>query len=205
MWLIVSSLAPHNLHLQFCCVWLIFVFNLIGFYGNVLCCYQKRISFSQGFPFVAMSRFYLVGRIFFAILEDFVLYCLTQSQYFFSLPFFFSFFLYVLIYHFHLYFQTFCVFFLILSSQYIFGCFPFLCTFAFCRSFFICLSSLIFHPGLVFSDSLEKYRFYHKLVSLLHKFTCLVQWCCMLFYLVIIYGTFRFLPSLFSILVLDGW
>ena len=39
MWLIFSSLSPHNLHLLFCCV--LSILALIW-----LCCYQKRFSFS---------------------------------------------------------------------------------------------------------------------------------------------------------------
>ena len=37
MWLIVSSLSPHRLHLQFCCV--LSRFDMFGSYGVVLCCY----------------------------------------------------------------------------------------------------------------------------------------------------------------------
>ena len=37
MWLMVSSLSPHNLHLLFCCVYP--RFDMIGFYGAVSCCH----------------------------------------------------------------------------------------------------------------------------------------------------------------------
>ena len=42
MWLMVSSLSPHNLHLLFCCVLSILAF---GSYGVVLCCYWERFFF----------------------------------------------------------------------------------------------------------------------------------------------------------------
>ena len=39
MWLIVSSLSPHSLHLLFCCVLSILALIYIRSYGVVLCCY----------------------------------------------------------------------------------------------------------------------------------------------------------------------
>ena len=39
MWLMVSSLSPHSLHLLFCCVLSIFRLGMIGSYGAVLCCH----------------------------------------------------------------------------------------------------------------------------------------------------------------------
>ena len=39
MWLIVSSLSQHNLHLLFC------HFDMVGPYGVVMWCYWKRFSF----------------------------------------------------------------------------------------------------------------------------------------------------------------
>ena len=72
VWLIASSLSSYNLHLLFCWVLSTFPFNIVGPYGDILYCYQKRfslspppsLSLSQGFPFLTMSksscvRFYL--------------------------------------------------------------------------------------------------------------------------------------------------
>ena len=57
MWLIVSSLSLHNLHLLFCCVLSILVLHRL--YGIVLCYYQKRFSFSLKVSlFLAMSKFF---------------------------------------------------------------------------------------------------------------------------------------------------
>ena len=80
-----------------------------------------------------------------------------------------------------------CVF----SSFSIFSC---------CCSFFSCPSCLISYPGLIFfySDSLGKHWFYHRLVSLPYKRRRLVQWCCLLGYLLIYCLILGFLPSLFS-------
>ena len=40
-----SSLSPHNLHLRFCCL-IYFCFNIVRPHGIVLCCSEKRFSFS---------------------------------------------------------------------------------------------------------------------------------------------------------------
>ena len=44
MWLMLSSLSPHNLHLLFCCV--LSILALIWLVVIVLCCYQEKFSFS---------------------------------------------------------------------------------------------------------------------------------------------------------------
>ena len=46
MWLIVSSLSPHNLHLLFCWRLVYSCFDIVSPYGVVLCYYQKRFTFS---------------------------------------------------------------------------------------------------------------------------------------------------------------
>ena len=51
MWLLLSSLSLHNLHLLFCCVYS--CSDMIGFYGVVLCFYQERFRF---FLKVSLSR-----------------------------------------------------------------------------------------------------------------------------------------------------
>ena len=51
MWLIVSSLSLHNLHLLFCCL-IYSRFDIISPYGVVLCCCQRRVSFLR-FPFLS--------------------------------------------------------------------------------------------------------------------------------------------------------
>ena len=45
MWLMVSSLSPHNQHLLFCCS-VYSCFDMIGSYSIVLSCHQERFSFS---------------------------------------------------------------------------------------------------------------------------------------------------------------
>ena len=61
MWLILSSLSPHNLHLLFCCVLsiLIFTWSLWRFFFCFvfLCCYQKRFNFSR-FSFLCHVQIY---------------------------------------------------------------------------------------------------------------------------------------------------
>ena len=62
------------------------------------------------------------------------------------------------------------------SSQDIHLCFSFLSTFAGCRSFYTCFSSQISPSCFVFcSSSFREHRYYHCLVSLLHKLASLVQ------------------------------
>ena len=46
MWLMVSSLSPHNLHLLFCRVLSILTLILLVAYGVVLCSYLERFCFS---------------------------------------------------------------------------------------------------------------------------------------------------------------
>ena len=77
--------------------------------------------------------------------------------------------------------------FFVFSFKQISACFSFLITFDRCRSFFTCSSNRTWHPGLYFSSGyFGEHRFYHRLISLLHKLTCLIQWWCPLGYLVII-------------------
>ena len=44
MWQIILSLSPHSLRLLFCCILSILLWH--SSYGDILCCYQKRFSFS---------------------------------------------------------------------------------------------------------------------------------------------------------------
>ena len=71
---------------------------------------------------------------------------------------------------------------LLLSSRYFFirwvlAHFISLCSFAGCRSFFICPSILIFYSG--FRIPLRWCLFYHWLVLLLHRLTRSILWCCL--------------------------
>ena len=84
-----------------------------------------------------------------------------------------------------------CCFVLVFSSQHIFGYLSFFSAFTCCRNFFTCSFGLISHSGFAFLFG--EHRFYHRLVSYQHKLVHLLQWCCQLGYLFIIYFTFRFL------------
>ena len=66
------------------------------------------------------------------------------------------------------FFHSFVARFNTLSLSILFTKFPILVSF-FCSGFF------------------EEHRFYHRLILLLHKLARLIQWCCLLGYLVIIY------------------
>ena len=55
MWLIVSSLSPHNIRLLFCCVVSIFVLTLLVLMA--LFCAEEIHFLSWGFPILAISRF----------------------------------------------------------------------------------------------------------------------------------------------------
>ena len=84
--------------------------------------------------------------------------------------------------------------------------FSFLSTFTCFRSFFICHSSLISHPGFVFLfEFLVGDQFYHQLVLLQHKLDLWVRWCCRFRCFLIIYLSYWFLAWPFPILISEGW
>ena len=59
MMMMISCLSPHNLHLLFCCILSIFTLNS-WFLWHYFVLLLKRFSFSQSFPFLAMSRSFRV-------------------------------------------------------------------------------------------------------------------------------------------------
>ena len=122
-------------------------------------------------------------------------FCLVLSRYLLSVSFFANIFGFISSSHIV---NLLIYFVLVLSYQHIPLCFLFLGTFACCRTFFTCPSSLISHPGFAFLFGFLWGTLILSQISFARKLSRLVQLRCPWGYVVIICLPFRFLTWVFS-------